>query len=84
MYASGYRPERNAAHQRTLSVLPLVLGDSRKADADYLEVCRVKRNTVEYDVAGAVTKPDAHELFEFTQQLRVEVSEWLRKNHPKL
>jgi hypothetical protein len=50
MHASGYGPERNAAHQRTLSVLPLILGEFRKADADYLEVCRVKRNIVEYTV----------------------------------
>jgi len=59
MFASGYRPERNAAHQRTLSVLPLILGSNRKADADYLEACRVKRNTVEYDMAGAATDRDA-------------------------
>ena len=50
MHASGYRPERNAAHQSTLSVLPLILGEFRKADADYLEACRVKRNFVEYTV----------------------------------
>ena len=84
MYASGFRPERNSAHQRTLSVLPLVLGGSRKADADYLEACRVKRNTVEYDIAGAATERDAQELYEFTKQLQVEVMDWLRRNHQKL
>lgn len=84
LYASGYRPERNAAHQRTLSALPLVLGESRKADANYLEACRVKRNTVEYDIAGAATESDAQELFEFTKQLAVEVTEWLREKHQKL
>ena len=84
LYASGYRPERNAAHQRTLSVLPLILSNSRKADADYLEACRVKRNTVEYDMAGAATDRDAAELQEFAKQLRAEVITWLRENQPKL
>jgi hypothetical protein len=50
MHPSGYRPERNAAHQSTLFVHPLILGEFRKADADYLEACRVKRNIVEYTV----------------------------------
>lgn len=65
MHASGYRPERNAAHQRTLSVLPLILGEFRKADADYLEACRVKRNTVEYNMAGVATARDAAEVHDF-------------------
>ena len=65
-------------------MLPVVLGKIRKADADYLEVCRVKRNTVEYDTAGAATGSDAHELYEFTKQLHGEVMMWLRKNYPEL
>ena len=84
MHASGYRPERNAAHQRTLSVLPLILGEFRKADADYLEACRVKRNTVEYDMAGVATARDASELHDFAKQLRAEVIAWLREHHAEL
>ena len=63
-------------------MLPLILSNSRKADADYLEACRVKRNTVEYDMAGAATDRDAAELQEFAKQLRAEVISWLRENHP--
>lgn len=35
LFAEGYRPDRALAHYRTLQALPFVLGDSRKADADY-------------------------------------------------
>ena len=84
MYASGYRPERNAAHQRTLMVLPLILGDDRKADAAYLEACRVKRNSVEYDMAGVATASDANELRDFCIQLLATVMNWLRENHRDL
>ena len=59
LYASGYRPEKNLAHYRTLSALPLILGDARKDDADYLDACRAKRNTAEYDAAGTVSQSEA-------------------------
>lgn len=48
MHASGYRPEKTLQHYRTLQALPLILGEARKADAAYLDTCRIKRNTVEY------------------------------------
>jgi hypothetical protein len=55
LHASGYRPERALQHYRTIAALPLILGDARKDDADYLETCRTKRNTAEYAVpAGRI------------------------------
>lgn len=71
-------------HFRTLATLPLILSDERKADAAYLETCRVKRNTVEYDLAGAATENDAAELLAFAKQLRKDTLDWLKLNHPHL
>lgn len=82
--ASGYRPERNLAHYRTLVALPLILGPEKKEDAAYLDACRAKRNTVEYDMTGAATRQDADELLAFVRSFRAEVLAWLRKNHPAL
>jgi hypothetical protein len=84
LYASGYRPEKNLAHYRTLQALPLILGASRSNDADYLDACRAKRNTAEYDAAGTVSQSEAAELREFTRELRIEVIDWLKANHPSL
>lgn len=84
LYASGYRPEKNLAHYRTLAALPLILGDTRKDDADYLDTCRAKRNTAEYDTAGTVSQSEADELREFTKELRADVIAWLKANHPSL
>ncbi|HTI72480.1 MAG TPA: hypothetical protein VMF06_21070 [Candidatus Limnocylindria bacterium] len=84
MYASGYRPEKNLQHYRTLQSLPLILGAGRRADAEYLDACRIKRNTVEYDYAGGATKRDADELIEFTRELKAEVRAWLQENHIEL
>ena len=84
IYVSGYRPEKALQHYRTLQALPLLLGPNRRADADYLDACRIKRNTVEYDYAGGATKKDADELIAFTQELRVDVRTWLHENHIEL
>ena len=84
LQASGYRAEKNLQHYRTIAALPLILGKQREDDADYLEVCRRKRNTTEYDRAGAATTEDASELVAFAKQLRTEVLDWLKQHHPDL
>lgn len=84
LYASGYRPEKNLAHYRTLQALPLILGSDREDDADYLDACRAKRNTAEYDVAGAVSQSEADELRAFATDLHADVIGWLRDNHSPL
>lgn len=84
LYAKGFRPEKNLAHYRTLQSLPHILGASRQNDADYLDACRSKRNTAEYDSAGHISPEEARELVSFATELRTDVLAWLKKNHPQL
>lgn len=84
LYAEGYRPERNLQHYRTIQALCLILGSDRKADVDYLEVCRKKRNIIEYDQPGSVSAADAAELLKFVVELRTGVLRWLGENHREL
>jgi uncharacterized protein (UPF0332 family) len=84
LYAEGYRPEKNLAHYRTLQALPLIMGQERKDDADYLDACRAKRNTAEYDAVGRVSPEEATELISFATELRHAVKDWLQVNHPEL
>ncbi len=84
LYASGYKAERNLQHYRTIQALHLILGPERKDDADYLESCRTKRNTVEYDYVGGATRDNAIELIEFVKELKGDVESWLEKEHPEL
>jgi hypothetical protein len=84
LYGEGYRPEKNLQHYRTLQALPLILGKDRKADAEYLETCRSKRNIVEYDYVGAATDRDVIELIEFVRELKSSVTAWLKEHHPEL
>ena len=84
LFAEGYRPSQNLAHYRTLQALPLIFGAERKRDADYLDTCRSKRNTAEYDYAGSVTENDADELIEFAEHLEKAVMNFLKANYPEL
>ena len=83
LYSEGYRPERSSAHYRTIQALPLILGKAKEQDSKYLDTCRIKRNKVEYDYAGGATDLEADELIEFTEELFIEVKEWLNDKHPE-
>ena len=80
----GTAHRRSLQHYRTIQALPLILGDSRKNDAQYLDLCRSKRNIVEYDQIGTVSEQDADELIEFCGELKEDVLTWLQQNHPEL
>ena len=84
LYAEGFRPTQNLQHYRTIMALPIILDKEKSKDADYLNACRIKRNTVEYDYAGGASKEDADELIDFVNELRNDVIKWLNKAHPEL
>jgi hypothetical protein len=84
LYVEGFRPEKTLAHYRTLQALPLILGPEKDDDADYLDTCRTKRNTVEYDYVGGATNSDADELIAYVMKLKIEVLCWLKQNNPDL
>jgi hypothetical protein len=82
--AEGFRAGRVGHHMTTIAALPLILKTRSKADADYLDACRRKRNLVEYDRTGGATDAEADELVEFSRELRKDVLDWLRARHPGL
>jgi len=82
--AEGFRPAHGLQHYRTIMAMPLILGDDRKEDANYLDSCRKKRNVVEYDYVGGASEDDAKELVRFADKFCQEVQTWLKKNHPEL
>lgn len=84
LYASGYRPEKNLAHYRTLLSIEFTVGAHRKDDAAYLDACRVKRNTVEYDNIGGASHAEALELLDFVKEFRAEVLDILSEKYPDL
>ncbi len=84
LYAAGYRPENTLARYRTLMAIEFTVGSHRREDAVYLNACRAKRNTVEYDNIGGASLAEAEELLAFAKELRVEVLELLKTTYPEL
>ena len=84
LYTEGFRAEKNLQHYRTIEALPKILGPEKRNDADYLNACRIKRNTAEYDAVGAVSDDDGDELIAFVLEFRKEVLSHLNKHHPGL
>jgi len=83
LYCEGYRPNKgNLGHYYTLESLGEIL-PSRKNDSEYLQSCRSKRNIVEYDYAGGTTESEAWELIEFARELRGDVLQWIKSQHPE-
>ncbi len=76
--AQGFRVKGQGHHMYTIALIPLILGASRKDDADYLETCRRKRNAIEYDYVGGATAEDVKELREFVQEFQKEILLWLK------
>lgn len=84
LYAEGYRSVSYQAHFHTIQSMALILGPHRKADTDYLDACRVKRNKVEYDMVDQASSDQAMELIDLVLELREEVLAWLPQHHPEL
>lgn len=82
--AEGYRPGHSLHHYRAIMAMPLILGQSKRDDANYLDSCRTKRNKVEYDYIGGASDADADELIEFAAELKTEVLKWLQDTHQEL
>ena len=84
LYAEGYRSAREMAHYRTIAALPLILGEGKKNDMEYLNACRAKRNIAEYEYAGGISDTEAGELVAFVRSFRNEITSWLERRHPEL
>ena len=84
LYAEGYRAARTLRHYRTIQALLLILDPEQRADADYLDSCRKKRNIVEYDYAGGATDDEASELAAYVLELCVKVLNRLKEDHLQL
>jgi hypothetical protein len=82
--AEGYRTAGVAHHRTTISTLPMVIGPDLTTTADYLDACRSKRNTVDYDGIGIATAADVLELIDEAMRLREYVEGWLSEHHPEL
>ena len=82
---AGYRIVSKVGHHRvSLESTKLVLGKSAHKYADYFEICRRKRNTIDYTFSNVATETEAKEVLIQASEFCGEVEDWITKNHPYL
>jgi hypothetical protein len=81
--ASGYRPRAVGAHYNTFLALEAADPAFAKLSA-YFDGCRIKRNSCEYDLAGAISDTDADGLLKTVQQFAVDAEAWIYARYPNL
>lgn len=80
---AGYRIDAKSGghHAIAFQALPFCIGAPAKPLAKYFDVCRRKRNEIDYDRANVASRTDADEIVERTAELQTLVEDWIKKNY---
>ena len=86
LHASGFEvPKRTPGHHALwINSLEFTLGDTHKGTLIHLSKSSTLRHTSLYTHAGVVQKQDADDLVDVARQLRTDVLDWVRSQHPNL
>ena len=82
-WLSGYEGCPSAHHYRVIQSLAYTIKANTSLIAQ-LDKFRKKRNIGSYEQAGAVSEQEVKEMVALAKDLRDEVVNWLRLNHPEL
>ena len=80
---AGYRVAGIGHHQTTFEAVELAMGSGAAAQAAYFEVCRRKRNSVDYDMANVASEADADEIRKEAEDFRQQAEAWITSNYPQ-
>jgi hypothetical protein len=83
---AGYRLDSKSGghHKTAFDALTFSIGPSAKTLAKYFEVCRRKRNEIDYDRAHVASRADANEIVRRTEELQALVETWIKTNYSSL
>jgi HEPN domain len=82
---AGYRLASTPGHHRlTFDVARLALGSPAVRSLDFFEICRRKRNVIDYDHALVATKTEAEEIVAEAKAFFELVENWIAAHHPQL
>jgi hypothetical protein len=84
IHCAGYRVVGQGHHQVSFEAAELAVGANVRALVVYFELCRRKRNTLDYDVANVVSDTEAAELVLKAREFKKELESWIAAKHPSL
>ena len=77
---SDYRVSAKTRHHAlTFEIAGIILGEKFQEYFDFFDVCRRKRNRVDYDLTDVTSISELKELLEKVQEFRKIVYNWLEK-----
>ena len=81
--ASGYRATSEGHHYWTIQSLAFTLGVDPNT-VEKLNKFRQKRNIADYERIGMASEKEAGEMLYLAKRLRLDLTDWLKNNHPEL
>ncbi len=81
---AGYRLDSKSGghHVAAFQALPIAIGPIAKSYELYFDVCRRKRNEIDYDRAFVASDADADEIVRKSIELQMLVENWIAITHP--
>jgi hypothetical protein len=80
---SGYRVSARAGHHAvTFAAAHLAIGVKAAALTDYFDLCKRKRNVIDYDNSSVATETEASELLRKATEFLAMVEEWVATDYP--
>jgi len=84
LYCKGYRPSGWGHHYTVFQSIKIILGKDYEELVDYFDSCRIKRNIVDYDIAGKISEKEVKELIYEAKRFYKKIKNWVEKNYPSL
>lgn len=84
LYCEGYETHGRGHHWLTFQALPEVMGQEFSDLAEYLDLCRTKRNVSTYDRGGEISQAEMDELLNEVELFLTQVRQWIATNYPAL
>lgn len=81
---AGYRTAGLGHHQTTFEAAELALGPQSARLIAYFDLCRRKRNVVDYDRAYVASETEAEQIIREADALLAMAELWTAENHPAL
>jgi len=82
---AGYRVTGKTGHHKiSFESIRLALGQAADKWADYFEMCRRKRNLIDYTHSHVATETEAREILEKATEFYEFIEAWIVRSHPAL
>ena len=82
---AGYRtnPNKPGHHRTTFEVVEIILGSPAAPLTAYFDICRQKRNKVDYDSAQLVTETEMNEIRSKVTEFEQLIEDWITRTYPQ-